>query len=416
MILAKLKGLRSRPSSWGLVTEVSTLGMSLLTFVVVGESLGPAAFGTLAATLATIALLAPLLTASPEHVLVQRIAQDVSVGFAWKQGLGILLLVGPLVSLVMVVVAMVVSPSMSPIAVFLLSMGEVSFLGVARLGIRAHEAVDASHLGARIAVVSLLTRSLALVVFLFSSDPSIDTWVVLHLLASVVVAVYAHWSLHGRGEFLPRLSLPTVEDYKLGLPFALNAGPDGFLSNNDKMVLTGSGLEAEAGIYSAAYRVVSISSVPARSILRTRYASFFRTQNQEAEASIANIKSVLRATVPAGVLSGALLFIFAPVTRFVLGEDFSDSVDALRWLAFLPVVRSISTPCANVLTGTGRQRLRIAGTAGAAAFNFGLNLLFIPSFGWRAAAATTLIAEIVLLAWIGFHVFRKRPRAKTPAS
>ena len=49
--------------------------MSLITFIVVGDRLGPSLFGLLAALLATIVLIGPLLTASPEHVAVQRIAR-----------------------------------------------------------------------------------------------------------------------------------------------------------------------------------------------------------------------------------------------------------------------------------------------------------------------------------------------------
>jgi O-antigen/teichoic acid export membrane protein len=77
-------------------------------------------------------------------------------------------------------------------------------------------------------------------------------------------------------------------------------------------------------------------------------------------------------------------------------------------LAFLPVVRSIATPGANVLTGTGRQRLRIIGTTGAGLFNLALNLMLIPSYGWRAAVVSTLIAEVLLMVWAWYHVLRPR--------
>lgn len=403
------KTTRGGGARWGLATELSGLGMSLLTFIVVGEALGPAKFGALAAVLATIALAGPLLTASPEHVLVQRIAQGQPVAAAWTGSLGVLCSVGPLVALAMVVASSIIAPTVSALSIVFLTLGEVTFLGLARAAIRAHEAVGASRVGARVAIVNLLTRTAAIGGFLLGGEPSIDLWVRLHALAAIAAAVHAHLTLRpllsGQNA---RLRLPSRDDYRLGLPFALNAGPDGLLSNNDKMVLSGAGLEADAGIYAAAYRIASIAGVPARSVLRTRYASYFRDENQSSSAAIANLRSILAATVPAGIASGIALALFAPATTLVMGEDFADSVEALRFLAFLPIVRSISTPCANVLTGTGRQRLRIMGTAGAALLNLGLNLAFIPTYGWRAAAVTTLVAEIALLIWVSVMVFGKR--------
>ena len=83
------------------------------------------------------------------------------------------------------------------------------------------------------------------------------------------------------------------------------------------------------------------------------------------------------------------------------------SVDALRLLAFLPLVRALSTTGADVLTGTDKQRLRIIGTFGAGILNLVLNLIFIPSFGWPAAVVTTLVSEIALMGWVWVHVLRR---------
>lgn len=379
--------------------------MSLITFIVVGDRLGPSLFGLLAALLATIVLIGPLLTASPEHVAVQRIAQGTPVAQAWQRSVAILLTMGPVVAVAAVAASAIIAPAISVRAVVLITLGEVTLLGLARVAIRAHEAVGEAAVGTRVALVNLLSRGVVLGVFVFGAAPSIDTWSVLHVAASAAAAFHAHMTIPS-GSSGWRFTLPTTDDYRLGLPFALNAGPDGLLSSNDRMVLSGVGLESDAGIYAAAYRIASIANVPARSVLRTRYASYFKLENQSTESSVKNALSIVRATAPAGVLSGLALLLLAPVAQWVLGDDFADSVSALRFLAFLPVVRSISTPGANVLTGTGRQKLRILGTLGAALLNLVLNLIFIPSYGWQAAVVTTLIAELALLVWIWFQVLR----------
>ncbi len=403
---AQLRKLRYSDAPWGFFTEISALTMSFLTFAIVAPRLGDVQFGLLATILATVSLLGPLLTASPEHVAVARIAQGVSVDEIWKRTLSVLFLVGPVAVGLMVVVSLVIAPETSIQAVALISAGEVLFLALSRVAIRAHESVGANAKGTRVAVQTLLSRVAALVPFALLDDPSLDAWSTLHFGSSIIAAVTAHFTLGVSRESLSSMTLPTKEDYFLGVPFALNSGPDGLLSNNDKMVMTGFGLASDTGIYAAAYRVASIANVPAKSLLRTRYSSYFRPENQSAEASKANGLAVLRATAPAGLVSAVGIFLVAPFATIILGDDFAESVTALRYLAFLPLVRSLSTPLANVLTGTGRQRLRIYGTLGAGVLNLCLNLAFIPTYGWRAAAATTLVAEIAMLAWIWWHVFK----------
>lgn len=406
---------------WGLVTEASNICIALATFVVIGERLGPGQFGSLASLLVTAVLVGPLAMASPEHLAVQRIAQGMPVSEAWRRSSTIVLVVGPLVAIAMIPIAVVVSPSLPVLAVLLISLGEMVWLKLARVGIRTQEAAGFSNLGARIAISILLTRLAALLAFWVGGIATVGAWAVCHVAASAVAAIYAHASLRHPGSSgfdssVRQSLLPSFDDYRLGMPFALNAGPDGLLSSNDQMVLSGSGQDVDSGIYAAAYRVATIAGTPARSVLRTRYASFFRPENQSADGAKANLRNVLRSTAPVGVLAGLTAFLLAPTATFVLGDDFAESVDALRLLAFLPVVRALSTPYGNVLTGTGRQSVRIMATLAAALLNLVLNLALIPIYGWRAAVGTTLLSEAVLLLVLAIVVVRLDSRPQISAN
>jgi O-antigen/teichoic acid export membrane protein len=64
----------------------------------------------------------------------------------------------------------------------------------------------------------------------------------------------------------------------------------------------------------------------------------------------------------------------------------------------LPALRSLHLSAGDTLTGAGYQRYRSGAQLAAAAFNFGLNLYFIPAFSWRGAAWSSLLTDALLAA------------------
>jgi O-antigen/teichoic acid export membrane protein len=87
------------------------------------------------------------------------------------------------------------------------------------------------------------------------------------------------------------------------------------------------------------------------------------------------------------------LFVAAPIVPIVLGKDYARAVEALRWLALLPLFKSIHYFLADSLTGAGYQRIRTAGQIGVAVFNVALNLWLIPAYSWRGAAWSSLASD-----------------------
>lgn len=110
---------------------------------------------------------------------------------------------------------------------------------------------------------------------------------------------------------------------------------------------------------------------------------------------------LLKRVLPLSAIVAVVLFFTAPLIPHIAGKGFSESVSALRWLCLIPVFRSIHIMIGIVLTGAGLQHYRTAAQIGAAAFNFGVNLWFIPHFGWRGAAWSSLMTDagLCLLTW-----------------
>ena len=100
----------------------------------------------------------------------------------------------------------------------------------------------------------------------------------------------------------------------------------------------------------------------------------------------------------------------------ILDESkFAESVDVVRWLAFIPLVKGLQYFPGNALTGADHHNIRSWIIFATALVNLIGNLIFIPRFQWQAAAITTLVAEVLFacLLWIAVSVLARRERSET---
>ncbi|MCB0807490.1 MAG: oligosaccharide flippase family protein [Bacteroidales bacterium] len=89
--------------------------------------------------------------------------------------------------------------------------------------------------------------------------------------------------------------------------------------------------------------------------------------------------------------------IFArPVTVIFFGEDFREGYDIIPWVAFSAYIFGYCLFRDNRFKFQNKYRLVIIGFSFAAALNLGLNFLFIPEFGYKTAAVSTLLAYLFL--------------------
>lgn len=88
-----------------------------------------------------------------------------------------------------------------------------------------------------------------------------------------------------------------------------------------------------------------------------------------------------------------MLFACAPLVVPVLGNSFASTVPALRWLALIPVFRTLHLSAGDAITSGGHQRWRTTSQLGAAALNLGLNLFLIPRWSWEGAAWASLATD-----------------------
>lgn len=167
------------------------------------------------------------------------------------------------------------------------------------------------------------------------------------------------------------------------------------------------GMNEQNGIYTLAYRVIDMACTPVQAVDTAALPRYF----SENRRGFATVFQSARRLVPAAGLTGlgagvCAVLASSAIPHFV-GRDFSEVVNAVRWLSLLPMLRGLHQLAGGAITSAGFQRYRTGGQLAVALSNFGLNLWLIPTFGWHGAAWASLASDgalgvinISLLLWL----------------
>jgi O-antigen/teichoic acid export membrane protein len=186
-----------------------------------------------------------------------------------------------------------------------------------------------------------------------------------------------------------------------GFIFAISGSTTSAYNDFDKVMLGHYGMTVANGIYSMAYRVINIATIPIQSIQAAAFPRFFR----EGVSGVAAVQplafKILKRTVIFGLVAAVANFLFAPVIPVLIGKGFTPSVSALRWLCLIPLFRCFHLCAGDAIAGVGQQKLRLACQLIAAGLNFAMNLFLIPRYSWLGAAIASLITDggLAVLTW-----------------
>lgn len=403
----------SASASWLLVADVVFTAGRALTLFVLGTLLGSEGLGRYLAILGLTQLLFPIIRVGIAHVMVRSISQGGELGRLWPKVLSVHVFGG----VVGVGVSVFLSGLLfgaSPVATILIGLSQFIGLGVLQAGNMAAAALGRSSLGLVNNGISTMLRVGALGLFAMTiSDHSFEQWA-WFLAASMLLTAFGTTMLFRAtlGTKL-RLELPDRSDLSLGAGFVFVDFANSAQADIDKVVLGAFGLNADLGVYGAANRVAEVTNLPLTALVRASYSEFFRRGSGTIESALNYAKKLTALSTGYGFAMGACLWIAAPLLEPLMGEEFRESVSALRWIAILPALRALQVFPANVLSGTDRQWTRAKLLIGTAAFNLAVNVSLAPQFGWRAAAAATLAAESVFAALLWLAVYRA-VRAERP--
>jgi O-antigen/teichoic acid export membrane protein len=369
-------------------------------FLLIPRFLGTEQYGAFIAVTALIAIVAPFASFGIGYVLVKNVARDRNL-FApyWGNTLLVTLVSGLiLVSASIVLVPHLLPSSISWTLIVMVAFADLLFTRLLDNACLAFQAFEMLGDTAKLNVLSGLLRLIAAVLLVtVVHHSSAVAWGVCYVLAAAVSCTIGLVSVH-RKLGSPALAFNRIRpELAESFYFSVSLSSQTIYNDLDKtMVASISTLDA-AGIYGAAYRLIEVAILPVRSLLSATYAAFFRHGTKGVSATARYASTLLPKAIGYSLFTSLVLFFAAPILPYLIGHEYSRSVEALRWLSPLPVLKTLHSFAADALTGAGRQGTRTAAQVVIAALNGVANLWLIRDYSWRGAAWSSLACDGLLV-------------------
>lgn len=385
-------------------------------FVLIARGLGVAQFGAFAGATALVAILQPFGSLGAINLLIMRVGIDrTTVARQFTTAIVITTISGSCLGLLLLAVSSSVAPK-GVGAIVLLEIVMADLLG-ARLIDIAGAVYQAQERMFRTALFPLLlygSRVIGVVgLMVVSSRLTLERWTTVYFLCSIGVT-FPVLLLVGRDVGLGRPDIRGYRrDWKLGLQFSVSLFAQSVYNDIDKAMLSRLGSLEATGIYAAAYRVVDLAFMPMRALLSASYTRFFQRGTKGLASTLALARTIAKPGIAYCVFASFALLLGAGIVPKVLGSSFATSVEALRWLSILPLLKAVHYLAADSLTGALFQGIRTAWQVGVAVANVGLNFWLIPAYSWRGAVAASLLCDGALAIALWLTVWRLSRRSPT---
>jgi O-antigen/teichoic acid export membrane protein len=390
-------------TAWMTLGYGARVGFQALYFVVLARALGADGLGAFAGAVALVAIVGPFVGLGAGNLLVKHVARSPE-RFAryWGGALSVTLASAAALTIGILVIARVALPRTISLPLILsVAIADLVFTRVTDISGQAFQAHERLSRTAQFPLLVSGLRTVAAVGFALLSHPTPEAWSVWYAGSTAIAALVAVFVTNrelGRPEQV--FGYPASE-VREGAYFATSLSAQNIYNDIDKWMLARLSTLEATGIYSAAYRLIDVSFVPVRSLLAAAYPRFFQQGARGARAGLALARRLLPVAIGYAGIAGALLYLLAPILPRVLGASFQASVEATRWLAVLPLLKSVHYFAADTLTGGGYQGRRTAAQVVVAIFNIVINVPLIARASWRGAAWSSIASDglLAILMW-----------------
>jgi O-antigen/teichoic acid export membrane protein len=377
-------------------------------FTVIARSLGANNYGAFIGVVALVGIVFPFGTLGSGNLLVKNVARDKTLfATCWGQALLTTAACTSVLFVAVVVLSHLMLPSAIPFQLVLLVSGADLFgLSIISLCGNAFQALERLKGTAAINVLISASRlSGALILVSIHRHPSALQWGYLYSCSTTVVVVTALVLVS------IKLGWPRFKwrgfgaEFREGFYFSASLSAQTVYNDIDKAMLARMVTLEATGIYGAAYRLIDVSFVPVSSLLMASYANFFRAGTDGISASLSYAKPLLLRALGYSFLACVTLLTCAGLLPHIIGAEYANAVEALRWLSVLPILKALHYFFSSALTGAGHQGVRAGIQAGVAVFNVLINLWLIPAYSWRGAAWSSIASDGLLVCAIGLAAF-----------
>lgn len=368
-------------------------------FVLIARALGVENYGAFVAALALAGILAPFATLGSGNLLVMHVSRDrARFRDYWGKALLVTLISSALLLALVAVISRFALPSLPMRVVLMIALADLLFYRLIDLSGQAFQSVERLNLMAALQVsVSLCRLAGALFLATVVQNPTVENWSLIYMMTTAAAGLASIYAV-SRSLGMPAFSFSLDRTgFRQGAYFSISLSAQSVYNDLDKTMLARLSTLEATGIYGIAYRLIDVSFTPIGAVLNATYARFFQHGAAGIGASAKFARRLMPSAAAYGALAGVGLFVFAPKLPLVLGDDYALAVEAIRWLAPIPMLRCMHYLVSDAITGAGYQGARSAAQFGVAILNFLLNLWLIPVHGWRGAAWASLASDSMLL-------------------
>jgi O-antigen/teichoic acid export membrane protein len=401
----------------GFVYEGSVLVSTLLSFSLLGRSLGTEGFGDYAGL---YSIAAPLITLASTGVALAQaqhvVREHEDLERTTRSCFSLSLTGGLLMTVVGTILATFIVrelPLHAIIPIFLLEFVSYPAVLIAANTVQVREGYAKS---TSIRLIPMIMRMVILIVLFAMDRLTIATLGATYLAATALLSIVQIRRVARRYDirFLPG----RIEKAHLKSSLVYSSGVSGLAVQNDgdKTVLAAYHYRNDLGLYSAAYKIVQFGLIPVNTWMSVSHNRFLV---HDADARNQHLKRALKfgsVCAAYGLLFALGIMVAAPLITLVVGDEFDGSVTIVRWLAPLVLLRALAIFPLNGLMGLGYARLRTALLLGAAGLSLAMYIVLVPMWQWKGAAVGTLFGEACLAAtaWIYLVRLQRRHNASLP--
>ena len=404
MLGSFLKKLRSKPVARNSVWMFAGFGMRLviqaLYFLLIARALGVVQYGAFVGVTAFVQILAPFSGLGAGNLLVKHVARDRSAyAEYWGKALGTTAATGIVLFIATLLLKRwALSVSVSWSLLILVAVSDLIAFRIIEAAGQAFQAIDQLKQTAQLNILPNIVRLAgALFAFVYMHHITARQWGWFYLastgLSAIVAVVAVRWKLGPSGP----ITILHPREVLEGSYFSTSIAAQTIYNDLDKSMLARMSTLEATGIYAVAYRFIDVSFTPIRSVLYATYASFFRKGQESLRSTWKYLLRLLPVFSGYSLAVGVVLYAAAPLVPYMLGKEYAEASVALRWLALLPLLKSLHYPAADALTGAGYQGARTAAQVLVALLNAGLNLWLLPRYSWRGAAWSSLASDGLLI-------------------
>jgi O-antigen/teichoic acid export membrane protein len=363
-LIARIREVGARPVVRNTIYYGINFGLQVLTqfgfFALISRVLGPSGYGIFASVSAIALMVSVFVGLGSDHLLIQRIAvnRDAFASYFGRALAMMLMTFAPAMMLAFAVLYFLDTGTFSFWGLFCILAAECVFRKISFLCSATYMAHDRA--GKQFAVDNaiMILRFLAVAVLTLTTDTvDLDTWALWYACASLLASgVSLTMVLKDYGLPGPIFSgFEFRQGFLLSLEFTSVSG----MRDLDKPVVVELLGPAQAGIYTAAFRIIDAATTPVKAALYATYTRYFRHADKGAEHGIAFGLRVLPVISGLGLLVAVFIVLIAGYVPLLLGAEYEETVGLIRLLAIYPLLLGAAGIGADIMRSIGMQGTRV---------------------------------------------------------